>query len=73
MFTIQDTSRSLTVVLPNRGHGICSDQDGATIHVAGFSFDTARAHTDNLNRLSQLLPRQSPASLFRLYKRNNTL
>lgn len=73
MFTIQDTSRSLTVALPDKGWGIASQQDGATIHAHGFSFDTARAHMDNLNRLADLLPRESPSRLFSLYKRNNTL
>lgn len=73
MFTVKDTSRSLTVALPDNGYGIYSEQDGATIHAHGFSFDTARAHVNNLNRLADLLPRESPARLLAIYKRNNTL
>lgn len=64
MFTIEDTSRSLSVQLPNRGHAITS---GSTWHRTGLSFDEAARHVASLNRIAVELPEATVEQIFGLY------
>lgn len=67
MFFIKDTSRSLTVALPDKGHAIASDCTGSIWHHTGLSFDVARAHVERLNRIAAELPDADPQEIFALY------
>ena len=67
MFFIKDTSRSLTVALPDKGHAIASDCTGSIWHRSGLTFDEARAHVEGLNRIAVELPDCDPEEVFALY------
>lgn len=68
MFHIKDTSRSLTVALPDKGHAIASDCTGNIWHRSGLSFDDCRAHVERLNRIAAELPDADPEAVFALYQ-----
>lgn len=67
MFTIEDTSRSLTVHRENRGYAICSQAEGSEWHRIGLTFDDARTHCDRLNRIAVELMQATPEQIFGLY------
>ncbi len=64
MFTIEDTSRSLTVHRENRGYAIVSYQDGCVYHRTGLSFDDAYAIRCLLNRAADIAPGQPPTVVY---------
>lgn len=73
MFTVHDTSRSLTVALPDKGHAIVSQAEGNVWHCTGLSFDDARRFAESLNRVADECPRATPAQIFTLWRKGRAL
>lgn len=64
MFTIEDSTRSLTVHREDRGWLVTSNLDGARVHASGLTREAALGLAVRLNRISELVPRSSPALVY---------